>query len=279
MRAVAPHASELIGAFAEYADPELIGASAATGARTLRLQMVEPAGRADGYLRTRCAGDWILWLRTGEIPAPELLASLPGLIAEPRLTHYRLPLPDGGSATRLVRNEQSVLRFGGPAGPEALGPHHSLALGLLAAPAPQRVAAEPHSAPLAGHADIDAHWPLRPLPSQGYASGLELAEADLRFEAGGGRVLHVAVENRGAITWHWGSRLNLSYRWLDEYAAPVAGEGVRTPLPGPLAPGERTVVAVSIAAPAAGSYLLELDVVDEGVTWFEQPLRVPVAVA
>ena len=277
--AIAGHAAEVVTAFAADADPELIGATAARGARTLRLEMVEPPGRADGYLRTRCDGAWILWLRAGELPAPELLTALPELLADPALTHYRLPLPDGGSAPRLVRNEPPVLRFGAASGPQALGPHRALPVGLLAAPAATRVPAEPLSPPLVGHAEIDAHWPLRPLPSEAYAVRLELAERDLGFGAGGGRVLHVAVENRGAVPWHWGSRLNVSYRWLDERFSPVAGEGLRTPLPGPLAPGERTVVPVSIAAPAAGAYVLELDIVDEGVTWFEQPLRVPVAVS
>jgi hypothetical protein len=275
-RAIAPHAAEVVAAFAEHADPELIGATAACGARTLRLAAVEPRGRADGYLRTRCERDWILWLRAGEVPAPELLAALPELLADRAVTHYRLPLPDGGSAPRLLRNEPPALRLGTAADPEALGPHRSLPHGLLPAPAAAAPPSRPLSPALVGHEEIDAHWPLRALPAEGYAARLELAERDLRFDAGGGRVVHVAVENRSPVPWLWGSRLNVSYRWHPRAAL---GEGLRTPLPGPLAPGERTVVPVSIEAPAAGSYVLELDIVDEGVTWFEQPLRVPVAVA
>lgn len=277
-RLVSPHASEVVAAFAEHAPPDLTGATAAAGARTLRLQVAEPAGRADGFLRTQCTGDWILWLRPGEAPAPELLRSLPSLLGDRAFTHYRLPLPGGGSGARLVRNEPAALRFGAAGGPEALGPHRSLEHGLVQAKAVAPDVAEPLVPPLAGAEEIDAHWPLRLLPPASYAARLELVESDLRFDAGGGRVLHVALENRGRVPWLWGSRICVSYRWLHESGASIAGEGLRTPLPGPLAPGERTVVPVSIAAPAAGSYVLEVDAVDEGVKWFERPLRVPVAV-
>ncbi len=49
----------------------------------------------------------------------------------------------------------------------------------------------------------------------------------------------------------------------------VEYDGLRTPFPRPLEPGGTLELAVRLAAPAvAGRYLLELDLVEEGVTWF-----------
>ena len=76
----------------------------------------------------------------------------------------------------------------------------------------------------------------------------------------------------------------VSYRWLDRRRRPIVQEGLRSSLPRPLEPGESCHVAVRVKAPAAaGDYFLELDLVEEGVTWFSNvgvpPLRVRVSVA
>jgi SAM-dependent methyltransferase len=75
----------------------------------------------------------------------------------------------------------------------------------------------------------------------------------------------------------------LSYRWLDRQRRPIVKEGLRSPLPRPIEPGESCHVALRLKAPeTAGEYLLELDLVEEGVTWFSEvgvpPLRVRVDV-
>jgi SAM-dependent methyltransferase len=75
----------------------------------------------------------------------------------------------------------------------------------------------------------------------------------------------------------------LSYRWLDRQRRPIVKEGRRSPLPRPLEPGESCHVGVRIQAPAtAGDYLIEIDIVEEGVAWFSDvgvpPLRVRVGV-
>ena len=75
----------------------------------------------------------------------------------------------------------------------------------------------------------------------------------------------------------------LSYHWLDARRAPVEYDGLRTPLPRPVPPGESCAVTMRVRAPAkAGSYVLEIDLVEEGVSWFTRagtrPLRRPVRV-
>ena len=95
----------------------------------------------------------------------------------------------------------------------------------------------------------------------------------------------VTVHNASWRTWRSDASshpVHLSYRWLDSRRTPVA-EGLRTPLPRPLEPGGSCRAALRIVAPpAAGAYLFEFDMVEEGVTWFSAagipPLRVPVRV-
>ena len=63
---------------------------------------------------------------------------------------------------------------------------------------------------------------------------------------------------------------NLSYRWFDSAGMPIAEDGVRTPLPRPLAPGETADGSMRVVAPRApGRYLLRLSLVQEGVAWFD----------
>jgi hypothetical protein len=93
----------------------------------------------------------------------------------------------------------------------------------------------------------------------------------------------VAVENHGAQTWPWGfvnaPEIRVAYRWLAPDGEVRVAEGLRTPLPGPVRPGERAVVEAGVAAPGPGAYLLELDLVHEHVRWFGAAVRVPVTVA
>jgi SAM-dependent methyltransferase len=62
-----------------------------------------------------------------------------------------------------------------------------------------------------------------------------------------------------------------SYHWLDARGAMAVEDGVRTPLPRPLAPGETLAMTLTVTAPAsAGRYTLAVDLVEEGVTWFSR---------
>jgi SAM-dependent methyltransferase len=75
----------------------------------------------------------------------------------------------------------------------------------------------------------------------------------------------------------------LSYHWLDTRRRPVDYDGLRTPLPRAVQPGESCAVTMRVRAPSKrGQYVLEIDLVEEGVSWFTRagirPLRSSVRV-
>jgi SAM-dependent methyltransferase len=98
--------------------------------------------------------------------------------------------------------------------------------------------------------------------------------------------VEVTVANRSWRPWTSESAqrpILLSYHWLDAARRVVDYDGLRTPLPRPLAPGEDCLAAVRLRTPQRpGHYLLEIDLVEEGVSWFSAagvpPLRVTVRV-
>jgi hypothetical protein len=98
------------------------------------------------------------------------------------------------------------------------------------------------------------------------------------------RPVYVRIENRGSAAWPWGldqpPEIRVSYHWWRGTGELVDYEGMRSPLPCGLAPGESTIVPAWVQAPAEpGAYVLELDLVHEHVRWFEVPLRIEMRVA
>jgi glycosyltransferase involved in cell wall biosynthesis len=64
--------------------------------------------------------------------------------------------------------------------------------------------------------------------------------------------------------------VHISYHWFDPRGQTASYDGQRTKLPRPLAPGETLSTFVRIHPPGvAGQYVLEIDLVQEGVQWFE----------
>jgi hypothetical protein len=98
----------------------------------------------------------------------------------------------------------------------------------------------------------------------------------------------VTLRNTGDQAWP-ASIVNLSYHWYrveaDGQRRQVdAWDGLRTPLPHDIAPGQTlTADDVCVLAPSEpGSYVLQLTLVHENVTWFEskgaKTVEVPVTV-
>lgn len=80
--------------------------------------------------------------------------------------------------------------------------------------------------------------------------------------------LRVRVRNTGSDTLSPETGDRLGYRWRDADDRRLADEGIRTPLPRPLAPGDALAVDIRVAGPERpGRYTLELALVREHVAW------------
>jgi hypothetical protein len=100
----------------------------------------------------------------------------------------------------------------------------------------------------------------------------------------------VTIRNGSTRTWpskpnpKGRHAVNLSYHWLDSKRQIVVFDGLRTPLPRDLGPGESVTLRATIRAPEkAGKYLLHVTMVQEAVAWFSESdgghILIPVAVA
>jgi len=108
------------------------------------------------------------------------------------------------------------------------------------------------------------------------------------MQAGKPSVLTVTLKNPTAEAWPAGTgpvTVNVAYHWLPaEGSNPVVFDGVRTPFPHDIAPGE-TITLDNIgvlAPPTPGKYRLQVSLVQETIAWLEwrggKPLTVPVTV-
>jgi hypothetical protein len=120
-----------------------------------------------------------------------------------------------------------------------------------------------------------------------YAVDLSLVEplgpdGRLPMAPGETRPVYVEVANRGGATWRWGleqqPEIRVAYHWRAANGDVTDFEGLRSPLPCALGPGDATIVPVWVRAPAAGDHTLEVDLVHEHVRWFEAPLEVRVSI-
>jgi hypothetical protein len=356
-----PVAAELFVAVDDRAEPAVVAAALAAGARVVRYPYAEPVDRPLAWLHHECVGDWVLTIDDDEVPSAGLLAALPGLVEAQDVTHYWLPrrwlFPEPGRhldeapwrpdyQLRLVRNDPRLLLFFEEThrpiqvlGPgrylelpvyhadcvvnplerreqkalkyERLRPGKRVAGGAMShvfylperrpsaatRPLPEedlRLVEQvlgspppslppPAAVPAATREEIDRHWVGRELPPPAYACHLELLQQPHDLVAGEQRALETRVRNLGDARWPWGElglpSVRVSYRWYHAGGAVAVPDGLRTPFPAPVEPGERVVVPVHVLAPpAAGRYELELDLVHEHVRWFGCAVRVEVDV-
>jgi SAM-dependent methyltransferase len=128
------------------------------------------------------------------------------------------------------------------------------------------------------------------LPDDDYRAGLALAAPLPAFSADTQATIGVRVTNLGQSVWpentptgHAG-RIMLANHWLRADGSVAARDDGRGALPRAVWPGDTVDVPMVVTPPApAGSYMLEIDLVQELVTWFgdkgSTTLSVPVDVA
>ncbi len=105
-----------------------------------------------------------------------------------------------------------------------------------------------------------------------YTAEIEVAPQVLTLSASDIATVPVTITNTSVRTWPAdGSTLvSVSYHWLSATASDmIIFDGLRTRLPADLAPGEQVPLELRVKAPAqAGAYRLQIDLIQEKVTWF-----------
>ena len=136
-----------------------------------------------------------------------------------------------------------------------------------------------------------SHWPdarlrcaaTRGQPAAGllpaYALESGRVEAPEQVAPGAAFDVRVRLTNAGWRTWDSAGipPILASYHWTDERGAMRVLDGVRTPLPAAVPPGQEVGLTVHVRAPAEpGRHRLVLDLVHEQTTWFsEQGCAIP----
>lgn len=114
-------------------------------------------------------------------------------------------------------------------------------------------------------------------------------ELPAALPAGSEVTCRVVVQNTSSASWSArgdadSQPVSLSYHWRSESGRYVTFEGLRTPLPRDLQPGERVELSAKLTVPRqSGHYTLELSLLQEGVAWFHdkgvEPLRLQISLA
>jgi hypothetical protein len=128
-----------------------------------------------------------------------------------------------------------------------------------------------------------------PLPDGGFRAGVRVLELPSRITAGEKVTLRVAVRNLSPVAWLARERsggkfqVSLGNHWLDAGGRVVTNDDGRAALLGDLDPGEEIELSLVVNAPRQrGEYVLELDLLQEGVSWFglkgSQTTRLPMRV-
>jgi 4-amino-4-deoxy-L-arabinose transferase-like glycosyltransferase len=114
-----------------------------------------------------------------------------------------------------------------------------------------------------------------PLPDSAFRADISVPGAPTTVPAGEKLQLRVRVKNAGDIAWPGCERsagkfqIYLSSHWLNSSGELASKAEGRSPLPADLAPGQETELSFAVSAPAQpGDYVLEIDLLQENVTWF-----------
>ena len=132
-------------------------------------------------------------------------------------------------------------------------------------------------------------WMNAAFPDSDYREQITALNAPAQMRAGEKVVIRFRVKNLGDSTWtavgnkEGRYQVNIGNRWLKTDTNEVNGLDGRTGMPADLPPGNEVELPLAVNAPQApGDYILEVDMVHEGVTWFYErgatPLRLQVRV-
>ena len=121
-----------------------------------------------------------------------------------------------------------------------------------------------------------------PLPNSGFKAQLTLSEPPLKLRTGQKEVITVKVKNASDVVWRQrGGEINerpdnkfyiaVGNRWLDKDGKPTSETEGHNGISKDLKPGEEAEMTLQITAPKElGEYTLEVDMVQEQVSWFKE---------
>jgi hypothetical protein len=122
----------------------------------------------------------------------------------------------------------------------------------------------------------------RALPDNGFKAEVSLVEPLPKLRTGQKETVSIKVKNASDVTW-WPiggettDRKDNKYyiaagnRWLDKDGKLTTEMEGHNAIPKPLKPGEETDMTLLVTAPKTpGEYIFNLDLVQEGVAWFEE---------
>jgi len=123
-------------------------------------------------------------------------------------------------------------------------------------------------------------------PETMFAAQYSVPQSTLDVAAGSTFAVPLTVKNTSTATWDSKAAKDpvvAAYHWLDADRKLVVQDGDRTLFAEPLKPGSQVTMQLKVEAPkAAGTYVLQAGLLQEGVAWFEtknvKPLEISVKV-
>ncbi len=117
--------------------------------------------------------------------------------------------------------------------------------------------------------------PVRPEALRDFSQKIELAGSIEKMRTNRRLTIPLRITNSGSLPWSYFGfnrsqfAVHIGYFWLNGKNASIQSEGRRTALPNDLFPGETILIDAVIDTPAqAGSHILRVSMVQEGVNWF-----------
>lgn len=119
-----------------------------------------------------------------------------------------------------------------------------------------------------------------------FAAEYAVASTKWKVAAGSKFTVPITIKNTSGDTWSSQAATGpvmASYHWLDSDEKLLVRDGPRTPFPTPVAAGSEVKIDLIAQAPQeAGTYIMQVSLVQEGVIWFEakyvKPLELTIRV-
>jgi hypothetical protein len=113
-----------------------------------------------------------------------------------------------------------------------------------------------------------------PLPDRAFKAGISAVNPPETMSAGQQATIQVKLKNNSDVTWTFAGdsdgkyQIKLGNHWLYQNSKPVVIDDGRTPITADLKPGAEIELPLIVTAPTKpGSYILQIDVVQENVAW------------